>query len=195
MISTAAANGMQRAFVPAVDASEAALVGDVEIIPVQTLADLVNHLSGEAPIARHRVDSTPPESLYVGVDFSDVKGQEHVKRGLEIAASGAHNALMCWTKLSCLLLVEAQKSSRTMVKVTRSCSPSSVMISTLDFFPHGGLVSTRSKRSPGLAARLSAVRIGGSLSSLVGPMLCRRRFIAQSRGKIDTDARHNTFYG
>src|SRR5215208_8247952 len=45
MVSTAAANGMQCAFVPAVDATEAALVGDVEIIPVPTLADLVNHLS------------------------------------------------------------------------------------------------------------------------------------------------------
>jgi magnesium chelatase family protein len=94
MISTAAGHGMPRAFVPAVDASEAALVGDVEIIPVQTLADLVNHLSGEAPIAPHCADSTPPESLYLGVDFSEVKGQEHVKRGLEIAASGAHNALL-----------------------------------------------------------------------------------------------------
>ena len=41
-----------RAFVPAVDAREAALVGDVEVIPVQTLADLVNHLSGEVPIDR-----------------------------------------------------------------------------------------------------------------------------------------------
>ncbi len=94
MISTAAANGMRRAFVPAIDAGEAALVGDVEIIPVQTLADLVNHLSGESPIAPHTADSTPPESLYMGVDFSEVKGQEHVKRGLEIAASGAHNALL-----------------------------------------------------------------------------------------------------
>jgi magnesium chelatase family protein len=94
MISTAAANGMRRAFVPAIDAGEAALVGDVEIIPVQTLADLVNHLSGESPIAPHTADSTPPASLYTGVDFSEVKGQEHVKRGLEIAASGAHNALL-----------------------------------------------------------------------------------------------------
>ncbi len=94
MISTAAANGLRRAFVPAVDATEAALVGEVEIIPVRTLVDLVNHLSGEAPIAPHSPDSTPPESLYLGVDFSEVKGQEHVKRGLEIAASGAHNALL-----------------------------------------------------------------------------------------------------
>ena len=94
MISTAAANGMRRAFVPAVDATEAALVGEVEIIPVRTLVDLVNHLSGEAPIAPHSPDSTPPESLYLGVDFSEVKGQEHVKRGLEIAAAGAHNALL-----------------------------------------------------------------------------------------------------
>ncbi len=94
MISTAAAKGMRRAFVPAVDASEAALVSDVEIIPVQTLADLVNHLGGEAPIAPHAPDSVPPDSLYTGIDFSEVKGQEHVKRGLEIAASGAHNALL-----------------------------------------------------------------------------------------------------
>ena len=56
MISTAAAKGMRRAFVPAVDAAEAALVGEVEIIPVHTLADLVNHLSGEAPIAPHAPD-------------------------------------------------------------------------------------------------------------------------------------------
>ena len=98
MISTVAAKGMCRAFVPAVDAAEAALVGAVEIIPIHTLADLVNHLSGEAPLAPHAPDSTPPDSLYTGIDFSEVKGQEHVKRGLEVAASGAHNVLMSWTK-------------------------------------------------------------------------------------------------
>jgi magnesium chelatase family protein len=94
MVSTAAAKGMRRAFVPAIDAPEAAMVGDIEIIPVRTLADLVNHLNGEAPIAPHTASDEPPDSLYTGIDFSEVKGQEHVKRGLEIAAAGAHNALL-----------------------------------------------------------------------------------------------------
>jgi magnesium chelatase family protein len=94
MVTAATGKGMRRAYLPAVDAPEAAMVGEIEVIPVQTLADLVNHLNGEAPIAPHAAESAPPDSLYTGVDFSEVKGQEHVKRGLEIAAAGAHNALM-----------------------------------------------------------------------------------------------------
>lgn len=94
MVTTAAAKGMRRAFVPATDAPEAAMVGEIEIIPVRTLSDLVNHLNGDAPIAPHTAGSEPPDSLYTGIDFSEVKGQEHVKRGLEIAAAGAHNALL-----------------------------------------------------------------------------------------------------
>ncbi|MER3439682.1 MAG: magnesium chelatase, partial [Chloroflexota bacterium] len=88
MISHAAQKGMRRAFVPFDDAKEAALVGGLEIYPVRTLADLVNHLTGDVPIAPYSADAEEVVSERIGrIDFSEIRGQEHVKRGLEVAAA------------------------------------------------------------------------------------------------------------
>ncbi|HET8628128.1 MAG TPA: YifB family Mg chelatase-like AAA ATPase [Thermomicrobiales bacterium] len=96
MVSLARERGLRRAFVPADDAREATLVGGVEILPIATLADLLAHLDGTRPIRPHRADEAPfdGEDEYDGVDLMHVKGQEQVKRGLEVAAAGGHNALM-----------------------------------------------------------------------------------------------------
>jgi magnesium chelatase family protein len=96
MVSIAKSHGIETVYVPYEDAPEAGLVEGATVIPVRTLADLSAHLTGERPLPPYLAEaaSTDDEVIYP-VDFQDIKGQEHVKRALEVAAAGAHNLLMC----------------------------------------------------------------------------------------------------
>jgi len=97
LVSIAHDHGFKKVVVPEVDAREAALVTGITIIPVNSLRQLIAWLRGEIPAPALPeglpLAETPEPPAYI--DFCNIKGQEHVKRALEVAAAGGHNMVMC----------------------------------------------------------------------------------------------------
>ncbi len=96
MVAVAHQEGLSNIIVPDADAKEASLIEGTKIIPITSLAQLVSYFRGEIPPPEYKSDEvqeyTPPPSSTT--DLAYIKGQEHVKRALEVAATGGHNIIM-----------------------------------------------------------------------------------------------------
>jgi len=96
MVISLREKGFKRFIIPDSNKRECAVISDVEIYPVNSLQEVVDYFNGEIKLDRYIDEYTLEETEY-DIDFSDVKGQEFLKRALEVAAGGKHNLLMVGT--------------------------------------------------------------------------------------------------
>ena len=87
-------NGFKRIFVPEADAGEAALIPGIDVIPVTCLMDIYQYFANRRDIPPYPTPEFKTQQEVTTTNFREIKGQEQVKRALEIAAAGGHNVLM-----------------------------------------------------------------------------------------------------
>jgi len=89
--------GFKQLFLPECDLAEASLISNIEIYPVKSLTQLIMHLTGKnviIPTNSRGLINFEENNVISKFDMAYIKGQEHAKRALEIAAAGSHNLLM-----------------------------------------------------------------------------------------------------
>lgn len=159
-------SGYSNLFVSEKNAAEASLVDGLEIFPLKTLKDLINHLAGIQPIVcyKNNLDNNEDSNTFDQTDdIAYIKGQEHAKRALEIAAAGGHNILFSGPPGSGKTLL-----ARTLPSILPPLSFNESLEVTKIFSVAGllpsrvSLIKERSFRSPHHSASSAALVGGGS---------------------------------
>ncbi|HUU11055.1 MAG TPA: YifB family Mg chelatase-like AAA ATPase [Phycisphaerae bacterium] len=153
---------------PAANAREAAVVTDLEVVPVTALAQAVGFLTGEVPIEPCAVDleSVFEESRRDDVDFSDVRGQEHAKRALTVAAAGGHNVLMIGPPGGGkTMLARRLPTILPMLGIEESLETTRIYSSVGLLAPGESVIATRPFRSPHHTTSEAGLVGGGTIPS------------------------------
>lgn len=169
MLISAAEHGIKKAFLPAENAAEAAVVAGLEVYPIESLAQLLSHFNGDAPMIPispaelQPGDLLAPKSHSDAIDFSDIKGQAGAKRALEIAAAGGHNVLLVGSPGSGKSMMAKALPSILPSLTYEECLETSKVYSVAGLLSaEEGLITDRPFRAPHHTATPAALTGGGN---------------------------------
>ncbi|MDD5605881.1 MAG: YifB family Mg chelatase-like AAA ATPase [Patescibacteria group bacterium] len=163
MVNMAKRHGFETAYIPLANAREGALIDNIEIIPVDSLLNLVLHLKREKIILPCPHETLPQSTHIYDTDMSQIAGQEQAKRALEIAAAGGHNLLMTGPPGSGkTMLAKALPSILPKMTLEEMLSVTHIY-SVANLLKDRHLVSTRPFRSPHHTASYVALVGGGNI--------------------------------
>ena len=97
MAMQARKEGFKGLILPSLNAKEAAIVNDLDVYGIDHISDLIDFFDGKNMLTPKYIDTRKEffqAVQHTDIDFSDVKGQENIKRSLEIAAAGGHNVIL-----------------------------------------------------------------------------------------------------
>ncbi len=154
-------NGFKYLFLPKENANEAAAIKDLKVIPLLSLKDAVDFLENKKNIETHKFEKSF-QNIIDDLDFSDIRGQDHAKRALAIAASGGHNLLMIGPPgvgksmlAQAMIGILPDLDFEEAIEITKIWSSAG--------FNLGGLINQRPFRSPHHTSSLVSIIGGGAI--------------------------------
>ncbi|MBU4486285.1 MAG: YifB family Mg chelatase-like AAA ATPase [Candidatus Delongbacteria bacterium] len=163
-IAVMSENKYKGILLPKENADEAAVIPGINIYPVGSLRQIVDFFNGREKIEPKQIDVNKlfEEMNHWEIDFSEVKGQYHVKRALEIAAAGGHNILMIGPPGSGKSMLSKRFATILPNLTLNEALETTKIYSVAGLLPHEkGIIATRPFRSPHHSISDSALVGGG----------------------------------